>query len=301
MSNKPLCYGEKHPVIVIIYIYCMSEPERELNKQPAIAPEVEETPVNQPAEEPATVEAVDVPVEKTTKEKNKIIMYVAAVLIVVVTLVTVLFMLEREGRSSTGVFDSYFAAQENSVVVAVVNGQEITGEDLNTSIIQFNQAALAQGVDTASPEVIADIRTQALEVLVNTTLLRQAAQEQGIEVTAEATAERLAAIQIDIGGEEALQARIAELGLTQADLEEDIKEEIIIQTLLDTLFVEAEVVVSAQEIQGVYDAAGGSDEGLPPLETVSEQIEAQVRGSKEQAVIDEYLNTLKTDAKIELI
>jgi hypothetical protein len=279
----------------------MSEPERELNKQPAIAPEVEETPVNQPAEEPATVEAVDVPVEKTTKEKNKIIMYVAAVLIVVVTLVTVLFMLEREGRSSTGVFDSYFAAQENSVVVAVVNGQEITGEDLNTSIIQFNQAALAQGVDTASPEVIADIRTQALEVLVNTTLLRQAAQEQGIEVTAEATAERLAAIQIDIGGEEALQARIAELGLTQADLEEDIKEEIIIQTLLDTLFVEAEVVVSAQEIQGVYDAAGGSDEGLPPLETVSEQIEAQVRGSKEQAVIDEYLNTLKTDAKIELI
>jgi FKBP-type peptidyl-prolyl cis-trans isomerase (trigger factor) len=276
--------------------------EHESDKQPAAAPEGDKTPENQPEAESTTVfEATYVPAEPVTKSKNKTVMYVAAGVIVAVTLLTVLFLLEKEGRSSTGLFDSYLAAQENSVVVAVVNGEEITGRDLNTSIQQFNQAAVAQGVDTSSPEVVADIRNQALEVLVNTTLLRQAAQAQGIEVSTEAAAERLDVIQTEIGGEEALQARIAELGLTQADLEEDIKEEIVIQTLLDTLFADAEIVVTEEEIQGVYDAAGGADEGLPPLETVSEQIEAQVRGSKEQEVIDAYLNTLKTDAEIELI
>ena len=279
----------------------MSEQERESNKPSPVVPEEGETPVNQPAEEPVTVEATYVPAEQAVKAKNKTGMYIAAIVIVVVTLLAVLFMLEKEGRSSTGIFDSYFAAQENSVVVAVVNGKEITGQDLNTSIQQFNQAAVAQGVDTSSPEVAADIRTQALEVLVNTTLLRQAAQEQGVEVSDEAAAERLDIIQTEIGGEEALQARIAELGLTQADLEEDIKEEIVIQTLLDRLFAEAELVVTDEEIQEVYDAAGGEAEGLPPLEAVREQIEAQVRSSKEQEVIDAYLNTLKTDAEIELI
>jgi FKBP-type peptidyl-prolyl cis-trans isomerase (trigger factor) len=279
--------------------------EHESDKQPTAAPEGGETPVNQSAAEtatePATVESTYVPTEQPKKEKSKTGMYIAAIVIVAVTLLTVLFMLEREGRSSTGVFDSYFAAQESSVVVAVVNGEEITGKDLNTSIQQFNQAAVAQGVDTSSPEVIADIRTQALDVLVNTTLLKQAAQEQGVEVSAEATAERLDAIQADIGGAEALQARIAELGLTQADLEEDINEELVIQALLNTLFAEAEIDVTDQEIQEVYDAAGGAGEELPPLEEVSDQIETQVRGSKEQEVIEEYLGTLRTDAAIELI
>jgi FKBP-type peptidyl-prolyl cis-trans isomerase (trigger factor) len=278
--------------------------ENELDKQPTAATEGGETPESQPTVEPSTVEATYVPAEQGKKEKSKTSMYVAAIVIVALTLLVVLFMLEKEGRSSTGIFDSYFAAQENSVVVAVVNGEEITGKDLNTSIQQFKQAAVAQGVDTSSPEVAADIRSQALEVLVNTTLLKQVAQEQGIEVSAEATAERLDTIQTEIGGEEALQARIVELGLTRTELEADIKEENVIQTLLDSLFAEAEIVVTDQEIQDVYDAAGGEGaEGaeLPPFETVREQIEAQVRGTKEQEVIDAYLSTLKSDAEIELI
>jgi len=248
----------------------------------------------------ARVEASYTPVETVAQRKSKTGVYVAAILIVVVTLAVVLFMLEKAGRSSTGVFDAYFASQESGATVAIVNDEEITGKDLNTSIQQFNQAALAQGVDTTNPDVAADIRTQALEVLVNTTLLKQAAQAQGIEVSDDEVAERLQTIETEIGGEDVLQTRIEELGLSQADLKEDIKEEILIQTLLDSIFAEAEISVSEAEIQTVYDAAGGTEGGLPPLEEVRDQVEAQVRGTKEQAVIDEYLITLKADAEIDL-
>jgi FKBP-type peptidyl-prolyl cis-trans isomerase (trigger factor) len=274
--------------------------ENESGKQSTTAVEQTDEPTNKLPDEPSKVEATYDAVESSPQKKSKVGLYIAAIVIVVMTLLIVLFMLEKEGRSSTGIFDAYFATQENSIVVAVVNGEEITGSDLNTSIQQFNQAAVAQGIDTSSPEVVTDIRSQALDVLVNTTLLKQAAQEQGIEISAEETAQRLETIQADIGGAEALQARIAELGLTQADLEEDIKEEIVIQTLLDTLFAEAEIVVTDEEIQGVYDAAGGADANLPPLEEVRDQVEAQIRSSKEQEVIDAYLSTLKAEAEIQI-
>jgi FKBP-type peptidyl-prolyl cis-trans isomerase (trigger factor) len=234
-------------------------------------------------------------------EKSKTGMYIGAIVIVVVTLLVVLFMLEKEGRSSTGIFDSYFASQESNATVAIVNDEEITGKDLNTSIQQFNQAALAQGVDISSPEVAADIRNQSLEVLVNTTLLRQAANSRGIEVTDEEAAERLETIEAEIGGAEVLQSRIDELGLTRSDLEEDIREEILIQTLLDSIFAEAQIEVTEEEIAEVYAAAGGVEAGLPPLDEVRDQVEAQVKGGKEQEVIDGYLDTLKADAQIELI
>lgn len=280
--------------------------EYEADKQPTAAPEGESTPVQQPPVEPAPAQATHAPTAEAVTEKSKTGMYVAAIVTVGVILLGVLFLLEKEGRSSTGIFDAFLAnqdtaTQQDDTVVAVVNGEEITGADLQTSIQQFKQAATAQGVDTTSPEVVADIRNQALDVLVNTVLLKQAAQEQGVEVPDEAAAERLATIQAEIGGAEALQARIAELGLTQADLEADIEEELVIQTLLNSLFAEAEISVTEQEIQEIYDEAGAAGaEELPPLETVSEQIEAQVRGTKEQEVIEQYLETLRAEAEIDI-
>jgi len=273
--------------------------EKETKQQPVVT-EVEKT-THQSTEESAQVKAAYVPVESPGQKKSKMWMYIAAIGIVAFTLLVVFFLLEKEGRSSTGVFDSYFAAQENKAVVAVVNGEDITAGDLNTSIQQFSQAAVAQGIDIENPAVRADVRNQALEVLVNTVLLKQAAQEQGIEVSDQQAAERLDTIKSEIGGEEVLLARISELGLTYADLEEDIKEEILVQTLLDSVFAEAGIEVTEEELQAVYDAAGGSEAGLPPLEDVREQIEAQVRGSKEQEVIDEYLSTLKTDAEVDTL
>lgn len=272
--------------------------ENETDKQSTAAGEGNVETAHQTAA--PTAETTHAAAAPAAQAKSKTGMYIAAIVIVVATLLIVLFMLEKEGRSSTGVFDSFFSSQESNATVAVVNGEEVTGKELNTSIQQFNQAALAQGVDTTNPDVVADIRSQALDVLVNTTLLKQAAQEQGVEVSEEATTERLETIESEIGGAEVLQSRIDELGLTRAELREDIQEEILIQTLLDGIFSEADMSVTEEEIQEVYDAAGGVEAGLPPLEEVREQIEAQVRGTKEQAVIDEYLNELKAEADIEI-
>ncbi len=262
------------------------------NQTPQTTPEVSEGKVT------ATYAAVK---EEAPAKKRPVMFYVGAVVIVLIILAGVLFVLEKEGRSSTGLFDSYFAAQEAATVVAIVNGTEIINQDLNTSIQQFNQAAIAQGVDISNPSIKADIRQQSLDVLVNTTLLREEAGERGITVTEEAAAERLAVIETEIGGPDVLAERMEVLGLDREKLESDIRDEILIQALLEQVFTEAEIAISEEEVQDMYDAAGGAEAGLPPLEEVRPQVEAQIKSSKEQEAIDAFLSELKVDAQIEIL
>jgi FKBP-type peptidyl-prolyl cis-trans isomerase (trigger factor) len=240
------------------------------------------------------------PATAVTNKKSKLKVYVAAVLLAAVIILGVLFVLEKEGRSSTNIFGALIASQEANKTVALVNGEEIKNSDLLTSIQQFTQVAAAQGVDTSSAAAQTDIKTQALDVLVNTRLLKQDATNKGYSVSDEVANERLETIKTEIGGEEVLTQRMTELGIKMEQLKRDIKDELLIQQLLDAIFLEANISVSEAEILEFYNNAGGAEAGLPALEVVRPQVEAQIKGSKEQAAIDAYLNNLKTTAQIEI-
>lgn len=248
--------------------------------------------------QPDQADRYDVAPEEPAK-KSRLLGYGAAILAVAVILVGVLYLLEKEGRSSTGIFDSLLEQQDAGVVVAVVNGEEIVNADLATSIGQFSQAATAQGVDTSTPEAQAEIRGQALEVLINTELLRQQANAEGIEVTSEEAAERLAEIEAEIGGAEVLAERMETLGVDTEQLRADIREELLIQRLLDSVFESSDIEVTEEEIEEVYAQAGGAEADLPPLEEVREQIVTQIETSKEQQIIEEYITELRAEAAIE--
>ncbi|MFT7644877.1 MAG: hypothetical protein ACI9BF_000540 [Candidatus Paceibacteria bacterium] len=265
-------------------------------------PEVtsEPTPATTPEATDVGATEVSAAVASSTAKKNPIKVYAIAIGAVVIILLGVLYLLEKDGRSSTTIFSSVIAGQEAGIVVAVVNGEKITNSELGVSIQQFSQAAAAQGVDLTNPDSQVEIRNQALDVLVNTKLLKQAAIKRGITVTDEQTDERLGTIISDIGGEEVLAERLEILGIDPEQLHRDVKDELIIKGLLDTVFLGAEIVVTDEEVAALYEDAGGVDAGLPALEEVREQIEAQIVASKEQATIDDYLTELKSVADIEV-
>ena len=191
----------------------------------------------------STTEAASAPAaEQSTAKKSKKGI-IAAILVVALIILGVLYALEKQGRSSTSIFAGFIEYQEANAIVATVNGDNIINAQLDTSINQFTQVAAAQGVDVTSPEIQADIRDQALDVLINTTLLKQAAAERGIDVTDEEVTERLDSITADLGGEEVLVTRMEELGIDAEQLHSDIRDEIVIQELLEVLFAEAAVDV----------------------------------------------------------
>ena len=243
-------------------------------------------------------------VAKSTTKKSSKRKYFVSFIVVAVILLGVIYLLEKEGRSSTTIFSSLIESQQANAVVAVVNGENIISSQLDTSIEQFNQVAAIQGIDVTNPDAMVEIRGQALDVLINTQLLKQAAAERGISVTDEEAESRLETIKEDLGGEEVLTERMNELGIGTEQLHQDIKDELLIKELLDQIFLESDISVTEEEVAAVYEnaksAAGDEAVDLPALEEVRAEVEAQILSSKEQAAIDEYLSGLKSEAEIEI-
>lgn len=226
--------------------------------------------------------------------------YVGMVLVIVVICAGLLFVLEKEGRTSTGLFSGIISSMESNESVATVNGVEIKKVDFDSSLNQLTNMSADQGADVTNPSLMEQLKTQALETLVTAEVLRQKAVAEGINVTQEQIDTRYEEIKEGIGGEEALMERMTEFGVTEASLRRDIENEFLIQGLFDIKVDTSTVEVDEAEVVALYAQAGGAEGGLPPLEEVREQIDAQIRFDKEQTLVGEYIESIKAEAEIEV-
>ncbi len=221
--------------------------------------------------------------------------YAVSVVVVVAIILGVVYVMESQGRLQTGWF-----VNEARATIATVNGVAIKGGDLTTSINQISATAQLQGIDITDPQVQANIRTQAVDMLVNTELLKQEADKRGIVITDEDVQARIDQLITEVGTQELLNERMASLGIDDITLRRDVKIELMIQTLLDQVFADKDLTITEEEVLGVYESAGGAAAGLPALEEVRAQVEAQVRAGKEQVIVDEFISSLRGGATIEV-
>lgn len=239
-----------------------------------------------------------------TKAKHFLMMYKYTILAAVLVLIGLLgftYMMEKEGRIETGLFDGIGNLTASYTAVAKVNDEKITKKELNVSMSQLELGAAAQGVDIADPKIKEQIQTQALDMLINTALLKQEAEARGIKITAEDVDNRLTTLKEEIGGEEVLMERMMQFGVDEKTLRRDIENELTIQSLLDQVFAEKGLEVTEEEVVAFYDEAGGAAGGLPKLEEVRAQIEAQLKSSKEQEAVTGYIEELRSKATIETL
>lgn len=258
------------------------------------------TPVT--PETPAVAETLekDIAQEVPVGKHFNVRAYVGMVIAIVVIGVGLLFVLEKEGRISTGLFAGVIEKMEASQPAATVNGEIISKKDFKSSFDQLVNMSATQGVDTTDPAVNAELRTQAIETLVNGELLRQSAVAEGMTVEPEDVEARYAEIRDGLGGAEPLAARMAEFGVTEESLRKDIENEFLIQGLFEAKIDSKSITVSEDEIEALYAGAGGAEAGLPPLAEVRDQIVAQIRFDKEQVLINEYLEKIKGDSEVEI-
>jgi hypothetical protein len=223
---------------------------------------------------------------------------IMAVGLVIVGLFSLLFVMERQNKIDTGLFDGFDSFLSKFATAATVNGQKINEHDLAISIAQIATGATAQGIDIEDPQVKSEIRTQALDMLVNTELLKQEAGARGLVVTDQEVTDRRAKLVEEIGGEAVLAERMTQFNIDDKTLARDIKNELTIQKLLDEVFAEKNVSVSEEEIADFYEQAGGAEAGLPELDSVRSQIETQIKTTKEQEVVTAFIEELRAKATI---
>lgn len=121
------------------------------------------------------------------------------------------------------------ASSGRDYIVAVVNAEPITNHEVNQRLLQMRQA-MRQADPSRNPPSLAT----ALEQLITNKALLQHASEQGI--TVDATALRQAQARMAEQNQltpEALKAKMAAEGISWSGVEQDLKEQLIVQRLAE--------------------------------------------------------------------
>lgn len=270
-----------------------------LNTETTVAPEAVADNVVGSESPTEVVEINEVATSQPGKNFN-LKAYVGGVLAILLIFTALIFVLEKEGRISTGIFTGLISKMEAGKPAVQVNGEIITKGDYQSSLEQLTNMTGSQGVDLTDPQVIESLKTQTVDTLVNAELLRQAAVKEGLVASAEDIDTRFNEISDNLGGAEELEARMAEFGVTEAALRRDIENEFLIQQLFD-LKVFTNIEVTDAEVQQLYDQAVSGGTELPPIEEIKEAAIVEIRNQKAQPLINEYIQELRDAATIEVL
>jgi len=226
---------------------------------------------------------------------NGILMKVLTVIAVVALVGALWFALERRGVISTDFFSG-----QSKTAIATVNGVSIARADFDTSLRQRVQMLQMQGVDTESEEIKTQLQSEVIDSLVDGELLLQAAQSSGFSVDEAGVQARYDQIRDGLGGDQALQARMSEVGITESILRRDIANDYLIQRYLEEKVDFSMISVDEAEIVQAYEARGGEAAGLPPLAEVRDQVESFLVTEKQQAQVAAVLAELREGADIKI-
>lgn len=201
------------------------------------------------------------------------------------------------GEEVAGSEDSNMDLEPNEPV-AIVNGEEISQQELNDKFEQVKMFYQQQGMELEGENEV-QIQKEVLDQLVNTKLISQAAAEEGFSTSQDEVQAQIEQIKEQYGNDEELNAVLEQNNLNLASLEKEIKNELTINKYLESN-IEAPSV-SQDEIKEKYEQYKQQTENMPELEEVKSQLEEEIKSEKGQASISELVNKLKETSEIEIL
>ncbi len=222
-----------------------------------------------------------------------------AIIVVAVLTGLLLYGLERQGRLETGWFTALNTLVKERQTAALVNGVKITQADYEKNLKQVSQNLRMQGYDMNNSEISAEVSQQALDMLINTELLKQEAATQGIVATDEEIAKRYNEIAEQLGGEEVLLEQLDLMKVSREALLQDIKDEYVVQALLESSIDQSTIEITEEEIEAVYDEAKVTmPDNLPEFDEAREIILLQLQQAREQELVRDYVEGLRAKAEV---
>lgn len=266
------------------------ETEQEKN---TTSPEVTITPVDtgSPTEMPHTesMQTEQVPpvtVEASPTKSNK-----ALIIAVGIALLVLL---------GAGGYYFYTQKMDKGNVVALVGDAKIYEKDYLESATLIEQNAKAQGADLNDEAIKTEIKTQALDILINNQLLLAAASSANIASNDEDVQKKYDELATQLGGPEALTTEMTKVGLTEEKLRSNIRERVIADKYIESVTDIENVKVSDEEIADFVKTVTEGGQELPPLEQIKPQIQQQILGQKQQQIVTDLLAKLRSETTVDV-
>ncbi len=197
-------------------------------------------------------------------------------------------------------------------VVATVNGEEILESELDASVDQMVSSYEQYGLDMESEQgqmMLVQIKTQALENLIQQEVLMQAAEEAGYTVSDEELDTEIGGIKAQFTTEEEFEEALEANGFTPESYRKRLKAELMISEFFQAQIETKEV--SEEEIEAYYndyveqleehneDAEEEEIREIREFDDIKDDIEEHLIQEDRQAQIGELIETLMAKADIE--
>ena len=137
--------------------------------------------------------------------------------------------------------------------------------------------------------------------LIDNELVSQKILEAGIKINSEEIERQFQSILTQTGGIEGLNAELAKNNITEEQLRENISKQLAAQAYLTQNVDMKSITVSDDEVVQFYSNYSKTQESVPTLEEIGAQIKQQIVLNKQQAMVKEFIASLRTGAKIETI
>ncbi|WP_182199679.1 SurA N-terminal domain-containing protein [Paraliobacillus salinarum] len=184
---------------------------------------------------------------------------------------------------------------EEGMVVAVINGKEVTGDRYNTVYSQTKTLLYEQGQDVKDQELI---KEKALNALVSQEVLSQDVENQGIVVSKQEIDDYINDAKSQFDSEKQFEKELKKLNYT----EETFRDQVALQLEQKQYVKESfgKIEVSDQEVESYYKELKKQSDDLPKLEEVKENIKAQLANQQLQNKLNQRIKELKEKAEIEM-
>ncbi len=191
--------------------------------------------------------------------------------------------------------------------VAVVNGHKIKGAAFNRMLTQVHlqdEQQAQQGQAAPSPSAKEE-KKQAIDTVVGTELLAQAADAHGYKTSKKSVDQQISSVKKQYPTKKKLQQALKKNHLTMGELRSEIGNQLKIQA-----YVKKELgpfTVSNQQITTYYAQlkqqakAGGGKSSLPPLKKVKPQIKQQLQNEQQQQKVRSQVAKLKKKGDVNIL
>lgn len=221
------------------------------------------------------------------------------VVIAILALILVAFFVQNKFNLFGGasVDDGTATSLDANAIVATAQGITVTRGELDEKIQQVRRSLPADAVD---PTQDAAFELQLLDDLISLKILTAEAEAKNYTVSDDEINAEMTVLAEQFGGMEQLNEQLTALGITEEELHENMRNELLIRQLLDDETEIDTVTVSDEEIAQAYASAVGDAEDAPPLEQVTEMLRSEIMNQKSAEIIQEYVDTLRAEKDVEV-
>ncbi|WP_196493844.1 SurA N-terminal domain-containing protein [Ornithinibacillus caprae] len=177
-------------------------------------------------------------------------------------------------------------------VVVTVNGKEVTGVKYNPVYAQTKMTMANYGMDMNDRELV---KEQTINELVAQELLKQEAEQKGIDVTEDEVQGEIDAIE-----EEELEAYLEQMQLTEDQLKEQLTLNLTVNKYMEQELTVEEV--SDEELKETYDQLKEQNgEGIGEFEELKDTLRQQLMQQKQTELLQAKLEELQEQAEVETL